>query len=681
MQKNKGISLIVLVITIIVMIILAGSIIITLSNSGIITKANEAVDLSNDKQMQEYITSELILNGWYSGKPITEELLKKIDGFNVTAAEVEGAWIIEKDGAKTTIYETGDIVKGETKLWNGESSAPEIKEGNWYIYTPAQLKFLADVVNGGNITEGYKIEETTIVYLMNDLDLGARHQNGTKTVGTEWIPIGTTSALKFMGTFEGNNHTIRGVYVSIDDKFGGIFGNSNTIQNLTIKDSYIKSGNNCAGGIVAALRNNTAENCVLENCHNINTVVIADGRNVGGVVGQFGGDTLKDCTNTGSVSNTVAVENYAQVGGVVGHVMSNVNSVTNCTNYGSVNGIGYAAGGVVGNVSKDVNSVTNCTNYGSVNVTGIGVGGVVGNNQTLLLKNCINYGNVNSSAEQIGGISGNVIKSGVVVDCENNGNVLGSGKRVGGIVGMMFAGATVTNCKNNGNVLGSDERVGGIIGDSTVASGVPVVVSNCVNTGNVEGKNNYVGGIIGGLIGKLDNCYNTGTIKLSGDNIRGVGGIVGTTLYASDSVSDIDKSIVKNTYNTGKIVSEGNNNSMLGGIVGVTNGNRCNITNNYSAGQIVAKGQNITYVGAVIGLPQAEIGVHDEYEYGTDALGMNYYLQGVTTVQPTETTLKYETSKTSAEMKTADFVKLLGETVWEIRAGENSGYPVLIGLK
>ncbi len=53
MQKKQGISLIVLVITIIVMIILAASVVITLSNTGIINKANDAVDLTNESAVQD----------------------------------------------------------------------------------------------------------------------------------------------------------------------------------------------------------------------------------------------------------------------------------------------------------------------------------------------------------------------------------------------------------------------------------------------------------------------------------------------------------------------------------------------------------------------------------------------------------------------------------------------------
>ena len=50
---KKGISLIVLVITIIVMIILAASVVITLSNTGVINRASEAVDLTNEAQVQD----------------------------------------------------------------------------------------------------------------------------------------------------------------------------------------------------------------------------------------------------------------------------------------------------------------------------------------------------------------------------------------------------------------------------------------------------------------------------------------------------------------------------------------------------------------------------------------------------------------------------------------------------
>ena len=57
MQKKKGISLIALVITIIVMTIIAGVIIFTLSDTNIFNKANEAVAKTNLNQIQTLVTT------------------------------------------------------------------------------------------------------------------------------------------------------------------------------------------------------------------------------------------------------------------------------------------------------------------------------------------------------------------------------------------------------------------------------------------------------------------------------------------------------------------------------------------------------------------------------------------------------------------------------------------------
>ena len=91
----------------------------------------------------------------------------------------------------------------------------------------------------GRKQEGLEITDSTIVYLENDIDMGARQENGVLTAGIAWDPIGVDKAGKFTGTFEGNNHKIKGIYVKKDGNFAGLFGNSDTIQNLTIADSYI----------------------------------------------------------------------------------------------------------------------------------------------------------------------------------------------------------------------------------------------------------------------------------------------------------------------------------------------------------------------------------------------------------------------------------------------------------
>ncbi|MBR6689422.1 MAG: hypothetical protein IKL68_05350 [Clostridia bacterium] len=86
---KKGISLIVLVITIIVMIIIAASVVITLTNTGITNKANEAVDLTNEKQVQNLaalIWSESYLDE-LRGKALVDEVTDRLKGYGVTDAE------------------------------------------------------------------------------------------------------------------------------------------------------------------------------------------------------------------------------------------------------------------------------------------------------------------------------------------------------------------------------------------------------------------------------------------------------------------------------------------------------------------------------------------------------------------------------------------------------------------
>ncbi len=198
------------------------------------------------------------------------------------------------------------------------------------IYNESQMKFFADFVNkelteqdekilsDNNVTaEDIAITETTTIYLMNDLDLGARFdENGNLTLGVEWTPVGMKKENILLGTFEGNNHYIQGVYVNADNLFCGIFGNINTIKNLTVKNSYIE-GKGCTGGIAGAVRGGT-----IENCHNIGTTVIlkeGDNNTVGGVVAQSQATKIVNCTNTGNIYayGRGSSNDYTQAGGIV----------------------------------------------------------------------------------------------------------------------------------------------------------------------------------------------------------------------------------------------------------------------------------------------------------------------------------------------------------------------------
>ncbi|MDD2627938.1 MAG: hypothetical protein PHD20_03550 [Clostridia bacterium] len=121
MKKNKGISLIVLVITIIIMIILAGAIILSLQSSGIIERAQDAVEKSNKatiRQTATIISSELeleLLNNpnFLNGKSKKQYIKEKLEeqGFDlskITITEIDGGQIIVAEVEIKEVFETSE---------------------------------------------------------------------------------------------------------------------------------------------------------------------------------------------------------------------------------------------------------------------------------------------------------------------------------------------------------------------------------------------------------------------------------------------------------------------------------------------------------------------------------------------------------------------------------------------
>ena len=128
MQKGRGISLIVLVITIIVMIILTGAIILSLNNSGIINQASGAVEQTNlatVKELAQMAWAEAYASGVREQEELQQTVYKALEeneideskyvievttkGVNVV---LKGPWIQEglivTDGR--TIMEIGDKI-------------------------------------------------------------------------------------------------------------------------------------------------------------------------------------------------------------------------------------------------------------------------------------------------------------------------------------------------------------------------------------------------------------------------------------------------------------------------------------------------------------------------------------------------------------------------------------------
>lgn len=107
-----------------------------------------------------------------------------------------------------------------------------------------------------------------------------------------WTPIGTDNK-QFLGTFDGNNFAVCGLYIYSLSTYQGLFGycgkdeaNTGTIKNVVVKDSYIKGSNN-VGGVCGYNVGGT-----ISNCYNTG-IVKATGSFVGGVCGCNKGGTIQ----------------------------------------------------------------------------------------------------------------------------------------------------------------------------------------------------------------------------------------------------------------------------------------------------------------------------------------------------------------------------------------------------
>ena len=278
--------------------------------------------------------------------------------------------------------------------------------GSYTVTSADGLMNIAELVNGG--------KSDINITLDTDIDL----------TGKNWTPIGTSFSNKYTGTFDGGGHTIKGLTVTTNDQFVGLFGSigyAGTVKNVMMEDVQITS--NRSSGFA------------------------------GGVAGYSDG-TIENCSVSGSVSGTV------YVGGVVGAQWNG--SITGCSSSATVKGTVYV-GGVTGQTNSSA-TLTACYATGNViieiaptkNISG---GGLVGMNGGKGVRACYATGNVTST----GSSTGNV--------------------HIGGFLGDNYTTVTACYWKNN-HEQGIGYNKEGIAPEATKVDGTVVTWQNAVDAMN-----------------------------------------------------------------------------------------------------------------------------------------------------------------------------------------------------
>lgn len=259
---------------------------------------------------------------------------------------------------------TYDSTASYGKMWTG-ASAPVVRDPS----TPATVKTLADVtdtvaktvkidspellaafaqsVNGGNQYVKYTVT------LEEDIDLGYR----------EWTPIGTRST-PFMGTFDGQNHTINNLKITTGSNVG-LFGHITLgpanytpgVKNLTLNNVTVNADNSGAFVGNAHTTTQNAGNGGALQLHNLKLTgsVKIEGANVGGVIGTEWSDFQIQAGNvTVDADNGSYVKGTGVIGGVfastphghINNIKSNINVIAS--------GADVAAGGIAGCAGWDM---------------------------------------------------------------------------------------------------------------------------------------------------------------------------------------------------------------------------------------------------------------------------------------------------------------------------------------
>lgn len=547
-KNNLGITLVALVITIVVLLILAGISISALTNTGLFKKTNEAVTNYKISQMEE----------------------------QMKLAKLEATMNTENKSISDVFVKNGIITEEQKK-----QGFININNETIFITNYEGLKELSDKSkNGDDFSNKY-------VYLLNDIDCQTtfNKETGKLEKGENFEPI-----KNFNGLFDGNEYKIQNLYIKTENSGAGIILNLNkngSVKNLIVDNGYIDGYNNIGsisgrnyglisnctsqnvkltgygdeyGSVIGGIVGKNFANGKIENCTN-KSDTIAKNKLCGGICGYSLGGNISNCTNYGNIIGN------AQVGGIVGDsqgTQDNIVFVTECTNYGTINEkhdaqqslIGYI-GGIVGCNAK-YSEIINCTNKANVIGTSASVGGISGINH-YKIKQCSNEGKIETSRTEIisgtrflflGGISG--YTSGNIEECGNIGEVKSNyntedntdGNFVGGICGAIsftnsqdiFDDVTISKCYNYGTIDGA-KHVGGITGRISTNSSIEY----CFNKGNVNGDTR-VGGISGDIMNnnaRMYNSYNTGIIK---GNIE-FGGVCGTL-----------EGYIENSYSVGEII-------------------------------------------------------------------------------------------------------------------------------
>ena len=333
---------------------------------------------------------------------------------------------IISDLDSTTNFSITGAELGESKVYYKYYSMDYdgTPDTSWYDYNPTATSFVistpADLYGLAEILTDYSTNKENFakntIYLASDITVNkgdASTWTSTTTGLYAWTPIGNTTSANFNGIFDGQDCTIKGLYLSTDQQNVGLFGVTNrdaTIKNVRLDDSYFYTSNTNSNGAVIGSIVGLGYSLTMESVYSGATVESA-GLVSGGLVGRL-------------AINASGVED------------ANQNKITDCWFAGKVISSNKRVGGIVGDIWNlnyssvaivEETYITGCLNTGLVksswNTGGVIIGGFCGKieaNNALYIEDSMNVGEINSAGQYcVGSIVGEDVSTNVVISVNN----------------------------------------------------------------------------------------------------------------------------------------------------------------------------------------------------------------------------------------------------------------------
>lgn len=620
----------------------------------------------------------------YLGDAVSRGLIYFIEGFgyakSLPTIHLDGSpilgWYENQSFTGTKYTEIPADVKRDLQLY------PKLYKpvgGCYEISDADELYAYASIVNGtlaeeraaeptacGKLTADIVVNQNVLTDEQGNSKVNSNGSyNGTAPVNV-WTPIGN-STNKFQGSFNGQGHTISGLYFNNSETDNvGLFGYTGavSIDNVGVVDSYFRGGQNVGSIVGQAELTVTVSgkiSKVLTVTKSYNKGVVTGTGNVGGLVGKNG--NVKFSYNMGSVtgnsnvgglvgSNIYQNQNKFEINGSynVGLVkkgtgMGNAVLGEGCPTDGSqigavknvyyLDGFGDACLGAFPMTSYEfADGFVAITLHNDRSVTGGGAdiwGQVVGADKTptltgeirfLLKDGCFEIANEEDlyffAAAVNNGVDSKVCVK-LTADIKVNENVLTSaGELNTAPVGGFKEWTPIGNWYNpfQGTFHGQGHTISGLYFNDTDAEDVglfgdvygTVVIDGVGLVDSYINAGSWGGGLVGYARGSLtiSNSYNASSVT----SFDTFGGLVGAANGVDDETSGI--LTISNSYNIGSLNGRG----FGGGLVGYADA--LVVSNSYNVGSIYISGSGEgAYVGGITSSVDDASTVTNSFNYGS----------------------------------------------------------------